>query len=39
MTLAEKDLRKWQESTFTPFTAKQRQIIPDRFGTEPEAYE
>jgi hypothetical protein len=39
MTLTEKDLRKWEESTFTPFTAKQRQIILDRFGTEPEPYE
>jgi hypothetical protein len=39
MTLTEKDLREWEESTFTPFTSKQRQIILDRFGTEPEPYE
>jgi hypothetical protein len=39
MTLTEKGLRKWEESTFTPFTAKQRQIILDRFGSEPEPYE
>jgi hypothetical protein len=39
MILTEKDLRKWEESTFTPFTPKQRQIILERFGTEPEPYE
>jgi len=39
MTLTEKDLRKWEESSFTPFTAEQRRIILERFGTEPEPYE
>lgn len=39
MTLTEKDLRKWEEVNFTPFTAEQRRIILDRFGTEPEPYE
>lgn len=39
MTLTMKDLRKWEESAFTRFTAAQRQIILDRFGTEPLPYE
>jgi hypothetical protein len=39
MTLTEKDLRTWEESAFTPFTAEQRAIILERFGTEPEPYE
>jgi len=39
MTLTEKDLQKWEESTFTPFTEEQRRIILERFGTEPEPYE
>jgi hypothetical protein len=39
MTLTKKDLRKWEESTFTLFTKEQRQIILDRFGAEPEPYE
>lgn len=39
MTLNEKDLRKWEESTFTSFTAEQRRIILERFRTEPEPYE
>lgn len=39
MTLTEKDLREWEESTFTRLTAEQRKIILDRFGTEPEPYE
>ena len=39
MTLTKKDLRKWEESTFTLFTAEQRELILDRFGTEPEPYE
>jgi len=39
MILTEKDLRKWEESTFTPITAEQKRIILDRFGTEPEPYE
>lgn len=39
MILTEKDLRKWEESTLVPFTAEQRRIILERFGTEPEPYE
>jgi len=39
MTLTEKDLQEWEESTFTPFTAEQSAIILKRFGTEPESYE
>lgn len=39
MTLTEKDLQKWEESTFTPLTAEQRRIILDRFGTESEPYQ
>ena len=39
MTLTAKSLRQWEESTFTPLTAQQRQIILDRFGTDPEPYE
>jgi hypothetical protein len=39
MTLTEKSLRRWEESTFTLLTAQQRQIILNRFGTEPEPYE
>ena len=39
MTMTERDLRKWEESTFTPITAEQRKIILERFGTEPEPYD
>lgn len=39
MTLTEKDLQEWEKSTFTSFTAEQRRIILERFGTEPEFYE
>lgn len=39
MTLTEKSLRQWEESMFALFTAQQRQIILERFGTEPEPYE
>ena len=39
MVLIEKSLRKWEKSTFTSFTAEQKRIILDRFGTEPEPYE
>jgi hypothetical protein len=39
MTIAKRDLKKWQESTFTPMTEEQRQAILDRFGTEPWPYE
>ena len=38
MILTEKDLRRWEESTFTPFTEEQRRIILERFGTEPEPH-
>jgi len=39
MTLTADSLRQWEESTFTLLTVQQRQIILDRFGTEPEHYE
>jgi hypothetical protein len=39
MILTEKDLRKWEESMFTRLTTEQKQIILERFGTEPEPYE
>lgn len=39
MTLTERDLRKWEESAFTALTARQRRIILERFGSEPEPYE
>ena len=39
MTLSEKDLRKWEESTFTSLTSEQRRIILERFESEPEPYE
>lgn len=39
MILTQKDLRKWEESTFTSFTTEQKRIILERFGTEPESYE
>ena len=39
MTLNETALNKWAKSTFTSLTAKQKQIILNRFGTEPEPYE
>jgi hypothetical protein len=39
MTLTEKDLQKWEQSTFTTFTAEQKRVILERFGTEPEPYE
>jgi len=38
MTMTKRDLRKWEESTFTPITVEQRRIILERFGTEPEPY-
>ena len=39
MILTKKDLRKWQESTFTPVSAEQSRTILERFGAEPEPYE
>jgi len=39
MTINQKTLNKWAKSTFTSLTAKQKQAILDRFGTEPELYE
>jgi hypothetical protein len=36
MILTEKDLTALQESMFIIFTDKQKQIILDRFGTEPD---
>jgi len=39
MTLTEKDLQKWEQSTFTALTAEQKRVILERFGTEPELYE
>lgn len=38
MTLTEKGLREWEESAHILFTAKQKRIILDRFGEEPEPY-
>jgi len=38
MTLNEKSLRKWEESSLTLFTIEQKRIILERFGTEPEPY-
>ncbi|MCL2003649.1 MAG: hypothetical protein FWG72_06565 [Oscillospiraceae bacterium] len=39
MILTKKDLRKWEESSFTLLTETQRNAILERFGTEPEPYE
>ena len=39
MTLTDKSLCKWAESARICITEKQREIILDRFGTEPEPYE
>jgi len=39
MILTKKDLRKWQESMFTPITAQQSRAILERFGEEPTPYE
>jgi len=38
MTLNDKTLNKWVESSFTPINTVQRQAIIERFGTEPEPY-
>jgi len=35
MTLNQKTLREWEDSMHTIFTDEQKQIILDRFGTEP----
>ncbi len=39
MTLTEKSLRKWEDSSFTALTAEQRRLILERFGAEPEPHE
>jgi hypothetical protein len=39
MTLTEKELWKWEKSMFTRLTTEQRQVILERFGTDPEPYE
>lgn len=39
MTLTKKSLRKWEESARIRITEEQRNVIFDRFGTEPEPYE
>ena len=39
MILTENSLRQWEESSFIRLTTQQREIILDRFGTEPEPYE
>ena len=39
MTLNEKSLNKWVETSFAPINAVQRQAILERFGAEPEPYE
>jgi len=38
MTLTKKDLRMWQDSTFTLLTTVQSQAILERFGAEPEPH-
>jgi len=38
MILTEKSLREFEESSFTTFTREQKQIILDRFETEPKPY-
>ena len=38
MTITKKYLRDWEKSAFTTITAEQKQIILERFGTEPEPY-
>jgi hypothetical protein len=35
MTLTEKSLRQWEASAHILFTAEQKKMILDRFGTEP----
>jgi len=39
MTITAKYLREWDKSNFTTITAGQKQIIIDRFSTEPDPYE
>jgi len=39
MILTEKNLRKWEISSYIRIAVDQRRIILDRFGSEPEPYE
>jgi len=39
MILTKKDIRAWEESSFTPISKEQEEAILERFGTEPEPYE
>lgn len=39
MTLIKKSLQQWEESMLVSLSAKQRQIILARFGSEPVPYE
>jgi len=38
MILTKRDLRKWEQSTFTLLSSEQKRAILERFGTEPEPY-
>ena len=39
MTITKKYLRDLEKATFTTITPEQKEIILERFGTEPEPYE